>query len=107
MLSFTFFSTYWYRYDRLARYSTYNQAFTFVCHKFATKNLNSQLLYHSFWPVLLLDALPLLQQSEDEGSGVVVTAAHTYELMYCLNTVTELASSPTYWTEIFAFRIIK
>ncbi|KAF2361424.1 Nucleoporin Nup85-like [Trinorchestia longiramus] len=54
----------------------------------------SKLAPQYFWPVLLLDVLPLLQQADDapdseEGQEVVVSAAHTYELMYCLNTVIE------------------
>lgn len=61
----------------------------------------SKLAPQYFWPVLLLDALPLLQEpGGDAGEGgtgllvsgegdVVLSSTHTYELMYCLNTVME------------------
>ncbi|XP_018025143.1 nuclear pore complex protein Nup85 isoform X1 [Hyalella azteca] len=54
--------------------------------------ISSKLAPQYFWPVLLLDVLPLLQSSEDsqdKDDEIVVTAAHTYELMYCLNSVVD------------------
>ncbi|XP_064080429.1 nuclear pore complex protein Nup85-like isoform X2 [Macrobrachium nipponense] len=49
--------------------------------------ISSKLAPEYFWPVLLLDALPLLK-SEDP----VISAEQTYELMYCLHNLSNLSS---------------
>ncbi|XP_042223537.1 nuclear pore complex protein Nup85-like isoform X2 [Homarus americanus] len=44
--------------------------------------ISSKLAPEYFWPVLLLDALPLLKSEEP-----VISAEQTYELMYCLHNL--------------------
>lgn len=44
--------------------------------------ISSKLAPEYFWPVLLLDALPLLKSEEP-----VITAEQTYELIYCLHNL--------------------
>nr|XP_053639909.1 nuclear pore complex protein Nup85-like isoform X1 [Cherax quadricarinatus] len=49
--------------------------------------ISSKLAPEYFWPVLLLDALPLLKSEEP-----VISAEQTYELMYCLHNLHNHAS---------------
>ncbi|XP_069188460.1 nuclear pore complex protein Nup85 isoform X4 [Procambarus clarkii] len=49
--------------------------------------ISSKLAPEYFWPVLLLDALPLLKSEEP-----VISAEQTYELMYCLHNLHSHAS---------------
>ncbi|KAG0720279.1 Nuclear pore complex protein Nup85 [Chionoecetes opilio] len=48
--------------------------------------ISSRLAPEYFWPVLLLDALPLLKAKEP-----VISSEQTYELMYILDTLTNTA----------------